>query len=193
MKRCHTKREFEELRDPAFDQTDKKYKCKLCYTRFDKFSVLHSHLISSHEEDKQLSKQDITVEDLKHPCDECELKFVTESVLKYHKGRLHTKKEKFVKCKICSKVVKRYSFKGHRLIHSTERDVECSLCYAKLKGPANLRNHEKSVHKSRLEILYLKGHKREFTHSCTECPLKFLTRDLQHKHQKKILWTNSAG
>ena len=131
MKRSHAKREVEGLRDPALDQTDRKYKCKLSYTRFDKFSVLHSHLISSQEEDKQLSEQDITAEDLKHPCDECDLKFVTESVLRHHKDRLHAKKEKFVKCKRCSKVVKRHSVRGHRLIHSTERNVECCLCYVK--------------------------------------------------------------
>ena len=83
------------------------------------------------------------------------LKFVTDSDLRYHKGTLHAKKKKFVKCKIGSKVVQRYSYTDHKLIHSTERDVKCSLCYATLRGPANLKNHGKSVHKSRSDIPYL--------------------------------------
>ena len=80
--------EREELRGPAFDQTNKKYKGKLCHTRLDKSSVLHSQLMSSHEEDKGLLKENITAENLKHSCDEYDQKIVIDSDLRYHKGTL---------------------------------------------------------------------------------------------------------
>ena len=46
------------------------------------------------------------------------------------------------------------------------------------KGGCEPKKPWKSIHKSRLKILYLKGHKGKFTHNCTECSLKFLTRNL---------------
>ena len=184
----HKHNEFEELRKPSFDQENKNYFCKLCYTRFEQFSSLHSHLTLNHENvDKLLLKTTIITEsDLKHPCDECDLKFVSTSVLEYHKNKVHVKKEKFVECKICHKVVKRHSFKQHRLTHTSVRDVKCQLCYVTLKTSRILKDHQKNLHASEIEQEFiLSGNGPEnFQHSCETCDLKFLTRDLLLNHGK---------
>ena len=58
-------------------------------------SNLYGHITQNHQEVKSLLKTKIK-EDKVYNCDQCDLKFVTNAILKYHKLRAHGGKSKFV-------------------------------------------------------------------------------------------------
>ena len=53
------------------------------------------------DEEKFLGDYAITDEDLISQCNKCELRFVSESVMRYHKFRQHGEKLKRSLCKLC--------------------------------------------------------------------------------------------
>ena len=73
------------------------------------------------------------------------------------------------------------------MTHTSERDVECQLCYVKLKGSRILKDHQKKMHQSEKEQEFLLSGKGQdlFQFDCNDCNLKFLTEDLLLKHQKQ--------
>ena len=72
---------------------EKRYECKLCYTKFALRGYLRQHCNKTHKDDQELLSREITENDLQFPCKEnnCEKKFVTKKILDWHKTHIHTK------------------------------------------------------------------------------------------------------
>ena len=156
--------------------------CKLCYSKFKGVSNLNSHIDEAHAEDIHLVTDNIKEEDKVFGCDECELRFITENVLKYHKSKPHG--GKYVRCKICSKITRRDRVEAHQRRHSG-RNHTCLLCYSSFQSQDFLKKHEEKSHTSDREKDFLLNGMGDFTFSCTKCELKFLTDSLLQSHLRK--------
>ena len=157
-------------------------RCKLCYSKFKGVSNLNSHIDEAHAEDIHLVTDNIKEEDKVFGCDECELRFITENVLKYHKSKPHG--GKYVRCKICSKITRRDRVEAHQRRHSG-RNHTCLLCYSSFQSQDFLKKHEEKSHTSDREKDFLLNGMGDFTFSCTKCELKFLTDSLLQSHLRK--------
>ena len=187
VERVRDIKEFEDLKIESFDKQTKMYFCKLCFTNFKHFSHLNSHLSTNHSQERQYLRAQYSNEDFKFNCDECELAFLTDSLLIYHKVRVHITKEKTVKCNMCSKLVKSSTYIQHKWTHSKEKKFQCELCYMKFKAPTYMKKHQATFHKTTIEQEYLRGEvdKSKFSFQCKDCNLIFLTSEVLQNHVKK--------
>ena len=97
VERVRDIKEFEDLKIESFNKQTKMYFCKLCFTNFKHFSHLNSHLSTNHSQERKYLRAQYSDEEFKFTCDECELEFLTDSLLIYHKVRVHITKDKTVK------------------------------------------------------------------------------------------------
>ena len=107
-----------------------------------------------------------------------------QNILNLHKN---VNEAGLIKCPVCNKHFKeKRCLKPHAVVHTKERNHECSICGKTFGLKSNLQHHEARVH--RKERLYYceicqntfsnrKSHERIHTkekpHECNECDQKF--------------------
>ena len=90
--------------------------CPLCHLLFKSFYTMHSHLLDSHNEDKDLLKEGALTISPELECIDCDLKFIRPSILLYHKNRVHRGYRKRFQCEDCPLQFKLYGkFRLHTL------------------------------------------------------------------------------
>jgi len=156
------------------------YKCKLCYARIGKFEVLIEHILTSHESDKKIINMNISEEECKFACDQCNLKFISKDVLDYHIDYKHRRN------KVCTSKPNK----------SNLEDVsKCKLCHVEFESRKQVQNHVHSIHrkyKEEMEVIRNPGSKTHFKIKCRFCPENFINLHVlsfhvsrRHKEEKK--------
>ena len=127
---------------------EKRYECKLCYTKFALRGYLRQHCNKTHKDDQELLSREITENDLQFPCIEnnCEKKFVTKKILDWHKTHIHTKTN--FNCNFCAEefpsalLLRTHATKAHtRRSFRNEAGFQCKLCYKSFAKKSNLLAH----------------------------------------------------
>ena len=160
-------------------------KCKLCYKNFNHRANFGRHIKNVHKQDTKYFAKEISDKDLIHNCDLCSLKFVTKHASLVHMKNSHPyfdqvdvkfeilfgedgKVNGKVKCKICSRTLKRkyknkhvVAFHSGRKIrsirgksHSVVENVKfkCKLCYKSFSNSKKITKHIQIVHKTDSEF-----------------------------------------
>ena len=128
--------------------------------------------------------------ELKHSCNICELKFLNEKILNYHKTRNHkevrNENGKF-SCKKCHyETDVRNNLRSHvTLMHSGNH--QCNLCYKKFKFKDGAVNHMTRGHGGDEEHFFRKIDDSELQSTCRTCDLKFLNDNILKYH---ITWNH---
>ena len=176
------------------------FKCKFCYSEFDRFSVFTKHILSAHKSDKALLREKISQTECKFGCPNCILAFITKDVLDYHMSKQHGSLEKnpidrLIKCDSCPSTFKLHkSLRYHKLkIHKTRIPAQleenlaayCKLCYKQFSRVDILLVHIRNIHKTNEEKEALEMEvipEEVLMHACTLCEKKFLTGDILNLH-----------
>ena len=95
---CHKVMKPANLKNHMTTHQERNFACQLCHTKLSSKSNLKLHFTNRHGEDQEYLNQKITEEDLKWPCDQCDLKFVAQKFLDRHL-RKHVSEV----CKLCYK------------------------------------------------------------------------------------------
>ena len=147
----HDMEKYEPLRREAYDKNKKRYNCKLCYRSLQRFADVIAHIEFAHKSDLERIHEQINTADLSFSCDGCNLTFISNDILNYHKSRSHT--ERTEKCIHCPEVFKyhntlrKHSLSVHKIrITQNIKTFNCKLCRRPLRGKGNLRAHEKKLH-----------------------------------------------
>ena len=132
--------------------------CELCYLPFKFPSNVRKHQSNVHKNDLWALKVKITEDMKKYPCEHCDKKFLSESLLKYHGTTQH---------------------KGLK-----DNASYCSLCYVDFKFNSNLKAHISKIHTSKEEsdALNVKLELSTLPYGCKFCKKKFLTKNIQRYH-----------
>ena len=168
-----------------YDMKSKSYTCKLCHFRFEEGGKLRKHIELNHQADKELLLRKLCESDFTIPCDNCDLKFINERLLDFHRLRTHYQNEKKVPCSLCDKKINRYNYNKHKISHTSEKNFECILCYAKLKTKFNLKNHHNLLHKTNVERAIIEKGSVQLEllkYPCEQCDLKFISDSLVKIH-----------
>ena len=108
--------------------SSKKYQCKLCYKEYNKVN-LNQHIHNVHRSTEEIKfLKEGNKSDLKYDCTECELKFLTQTLLRTHE-RIHTP------------LAAARSYK-----EVPKLPVTCNLCYTIFASNSNLRQHQHNFH-----------------------------------------------
>ena len=159
---CNTCRKViktSKLRLHMRSHSERKFRCKLCYKGFTRNKYLVSHENIIHKNETELLSTEITEEDLKHNCNRCELKFITEQLLDRHTKEHQEKQPLPMK--------------------------ECRLCYKEFKTSKELKLHEKTVHKNDFEYLGRNILDSELLYKCSNCDKRFVKESISLIHQKR--------
>ena len=151
----------------------RKIMCNLCYKSFKLQKSVTFHQRKQHPEAKEYFGRVIASADLTHECPDCDLKFLTRTLLEYHKKTVHTEKgseDSRGKTDVedASKVAK-------------ERKFQCELCYKVLRSQANYIQHRK-VHSKDQEALERKISEEDCRFPCGPCDLHFISEDILKYH-----------
>ena len=92
---------------------EKQFKCQVCGEAFYLVYYLNSHMIKHVE--SELFK-----------CDFCEKSFILKKQLNAHR-KIHSIRKSYT-CKLCPKTSKFPIHRNHVLQHTSEIDIECSVC-----------------------------------------------------------------
>ena len=123
----------------------KTYNCVLCHSQAKTSQKLKNHLHKFHSSDLHLLGN-IQEEDFTFPCSLCDLKFLKETLVDFHRIRVHFPEAKKVPCDRCDKEIVRYNYSLHKSTHNTEKNFACLLCNLKLKTKGTLKHHQLSKH-----------------------------------------------
>ena len=134
--------------------------CNLCYKTFSYTSQLKVHIKVIHKKDEEFLGREIVSSELKHPCKRCPKKFVKESILGYHKRRVHSEKDKY-------------------------KGTGCRLCYKIFSFSSQLKAHAKAIHKNDEEFLGREIESSELKHPCNSCEKKFVKKSILGYHKKR--------
>ena len=160
--------------------------CKLCYHKCGDVERLRRHEEVVHKEDReQLNLTHFTLQDLKFPCDRCQLKFLTRKFLNFHSKLKHgimvkeSREDKV--CEVCLRKVKYYSYKNHMKSHK-EKKESCKLCYRKFREKRALEAHLKAFHQDEATYLTRDIREEDLTFSCHSCELRFVSENSAKYH-----------
>ena len=128
-------------------------RCSLCYKTFASASNLKNHESFRHLEEKEFVNIRITENMLVHPCNICDKRFVTESLLNSHSEE----HQHYGDCKLCYKTFSH----GSR---------------------SNMERHNKFAHKNEAEFLGREIDKSELKYPCDLCPKAFVKESIMKKH-----------
>ncbi|CAG9770065.1 unnamed protein product [Ceutorhynchus assimilis] len=166
---------------------DKKFVaiCSICNIGFVKISNYKSHMIS-HSTDKKFS------------CNKCEKSYKTLSNLNFHLKSHKNALPYF--CSICNKGFMRKEYhEAHMNNHKGIKNFNCSLCDKKFVSQKNLdahlKYHEGTTKTNTCNICrkiftsnfeeHLRVHLNLKEFECTECDMKFNTKNTLSKHRKR--------
>ena len=186
-----------------YDMKTKSYKCKLCHLSFNYPFKIIKHINSYHSTDKHLIK-DIKEDDYVKLCDQCDLKFITEKLMDFHRLRVHFPTDKKIPCSVCGKKISRYNYGGHKsLMHSdkrikeskslkpkelppSSRPGECPLCYLTLKSQYVVPKHLRNVHVKLRSYWNREIPESELLVHCQECNRSLLNDSLLDMHRRLV-------
>merc|ERR1719482_1392143 len=134
------------------------FSCKLCYISFAYNSGLKKHLKVIHKDDQHLFESNLDESQLRHHCQFCDKKFVSEHILKYHQKYQHKEAQ--------------------------ETSSFCKLCYVDFKFSSQLRAHKRKIHTTREEIeaFSVKMESSSLPYKCKFCNKRFLTKNILRHH-----------
>lgn len=102
------------------------------------------------------------------PCDQCELKFTSESQLRRHYA-IHNGDKPF-KCDICEHRFARLEHKKrHMTIHTNEKRYECEFCDRRFTRTDHM-------------VAHIKTHEGVLPYKCQQCGLRFATSKEKLEH-----------
>ena len=182
------------------------FKCKFCYSEFDRFSVFVKHILSAHKSDKKLLREKITQRECTFGCSNCILSFISKDVLDYHMSKHGTNKKnpidinaKLVKCDSCTSTFKlQKSLRSHKLkVHNIKISVPleenpasyCKLCFKQFSRVDILLVHIRNIHgtKEENDALEMKVIPEEvLVHACNLCEKRFLTEKILNLHALQV-------
>lgn len=144
------------------NNTQTKYKCKVCLNIFNKSFNFKKHFYSQHSP-KVLK------------CTECDKSYGSDALLKQHRYDCHSK----IMCSECGKTyTNRYSLLYHIRCHTGEQPYQCKFCGLKFPWSSRRAEHVRRYH-------------MEPSVECDICHLKFKTLGSLYDHKKRHLNPNS--
>jgi len=194
--RKHESQKFEFLRKEAFDKSENRFTCKLCYTKYKYFSDLLAHTTSVHREETELLQRKIEANELVHGCSLCDHKFVSETLLDYHGSKCHNLSGSTTYCKLCDLNFKaqsgfmQHKYKIHQLeLAAFKRDYEekdriycCRICSKKCVTQISLNHHVSRKHgKKKIKV---KAENQE--RYCQLCYIMYKEPKFLRVHQQRI-------
>ena len=189
----HMLEKYESLRMEVYDKATKRYKCKFCYKPFEGMSHMVSHIELAHKSDLGRIHEKIITADLTFSCDGCDMAFISNDILEYHKNRVHTNprhvevKTKSEKCEHCPQAfyhhntLRKHSLSEHKVkIAKKVKVFNCKLCDRAVRGKGNLKAHIKNKHKTEEEVKALEIDLKEedLTVQCRNCGKSFLNKNV---------------
>ena len=84
----HAMEKYEPLRREAYDKNTQRFSCKFCYRTFGSFAELVPHIELAHKSDLERINEIIITADLSFSCNDCDLIFISNDILTYHKNML---------------------------------------------------------------------------------------------------------
>ena len=173
IKLIHQKRheleKFEFLRRESCFRDEKRhrrYKCKFCYMKHDKFCFMVAHIQLHHKTDINRISEKIITSELAFFCKTCDLGFISEDVLAYHNKRIH-------KLKIHTNVTK-----------SVQPTEECKQCPQNFSQYSSLRRHYKANHNLVMPMRKTIAKIKKEPLTCKLCHILFETRIKYNEHIK---------
>ena len=191
-KKRHELDKYEPLRREAYDKSTKRNNCKFCYRTYHSFADFVAHIELAHKSDLHRIHEKIITADLSFSCNSCDLTFISNDVLTYHKSRSHTEiKARTEQCSHCPEAFKYHNtLRKHSLsVHKTRllsKVLNCKLCEKPIRGRKNLKVHTKNMHTSPEEVNALtldKIKEEDLKFLCKYCDKKFLTEDVLKHHK----------
>ena len=97
------------------------FKCDLCFTAFKKNDVYKKHIDMNHKlERKMLQDGELHPGCLSFSCQDCDLTFLTDSLVDCHKMNTHFAKKTKMPCNMCGKSMLKKSIRRHKEIFHQE-------------------------------------------------------------------------
>ena len=165
------------------------FKCGLCQEELSSVRNLMEHMKSIHEKISNISKPNLNVKP-SNPIVKSEP----------HTKHWHSKSTtRYVRCKVCSKILKRTSIKTHmETVHEGVRRYFCELCGKSYTSITNLKDHKMTQHEKKWEYKCSKCEKSyntkrtlkqhfdaihlKLNHQCTKCGKVFPYKGGLRKH-----------
>lgn len=199
------KHEESHLKKNNFSKSESEYRCSKCHFSFVDKNYLEKHLATHTNSDFTCSfcnlkfdKEESLTEHIKcsyflEICNICNMEFTSTLDLFKHNVKTHL----MTCCEICGKVLKRGSYKNHKLLHQNLKKFKCEECGACYKTPNHLGSHIINVHKSTSEVceicglevkkVYLKQHQlihnNSSNYKCDKCHKAFKQSKGLTKHR----------
>ena len=154
------------------------------------------HFKIHHENDQELLNQSIDESKLTVKCTECDLKFLEERFMRFHKKYKHDSEfgAGILKynCHKCEKKFPTLSSESihEGRVHGTSKYLKdgmyrCPLCYCKYEKLLTLVDHHfRYQHKSDVELMNRTIEDHELTINCTHCDLKFTEERFMEYHKQ---------
>ena len=153
----HKLDKYQHLKSKSYHK--KLYTCQLCYSKYSHFSLLSQHFEKIHSQELSLLEANIEDSELVFKCDECDLKFLKNSFLSYHKARKHQETEK--------------------------TDNYCRLCRHNLTKSSKLASHNKRIHDDVEDWAFTSEIPPDkLTFQCQVCGEGFLTENCVNFHSR---------
>ena len=154
----HQIEKYEFLREEAYNDEKKTFKCKLCYSERSRFGELVDHVTKIHKDDLSLLQRKLIPKDYIFHCGECELSFVSDTCLDYHTYKTHGDSETIPYCK---------------------------LCQVKFKSGTGYLQHKYHIHRTELVAFKRNYNEEDLIFNCSSCSIKLATKNSLDYHFKK--------
>ena len=161
----------------------KPFKCRLCYTPFERNRDIIRHE-KVHKEDQAALNLELSAVVKSFECIEidCGMRFVSIHILNYHFNIVH----------------KTFEF-GHlrkTSYNAKVRRYECPLCYVMLQSFNAMHRHIMNIHEEEKNILMSPINPKDLIHQCNKCDGKFVSTLSLNYHSTvfiKLLSLNISG
>ena len=144
--------------------------CKLRYIGFKSRRGLQNHEQKMHADDSEFLNKDITAEDLKFDCKECDKKFVSKPILKNQIERHR---------------LENYEFLRDKTYHSESKMFVCTLCHTKLPSFRGIVTHALYIHGEDIKLFEQDISEEDLVFQCNSCELKFVNELSLYYHNSK--------